>query len=83
MNQPVARAGDLPPGHGGLDRRQMRAQALDGLADDLELPDHGALGLSVVHEPSATCFGELLDGRNRLQDLPQVQLVSVIERVFA
>ena len=47
--------------------------ALGGLADDLEVADHGVLGASITHELVATTDGVGLDPLDALQDVDQVE----------
>jgi hypothetical protein len=52
VDELVAHAGDLPPGHRRLQSACAVRDALDCLADDLDVADDGILGLAIRENAS-------------------------------
>lgn len=79
-DESVAGTRYLLPWHTRLTLKQIAAQVLHGLAQDLDLPDHRALHHGVGNENPSSASGKTFDRRDGLQHLRQVEFISAIHK---
>src|SRR5439155_324339 len=75
MGELVTHPGDLSPWNVRVGSRQTRRQSFDGLADDLQVANHGVLRLTVRHEGVATSRRVRNDGVDRVAHVQQVDAI--------